>query len=364
LIESFSFIKVLVRLNFNGVHLKQKKPTITEIAKTAGVSVSTVDRVLSRRAPVRSETREQVMQAAKQIGYLSGSENFEGNDRKVDSYRFGFLLLQSSRPFYRKLSEVLQEVVINYAGAKVHALVEYLDDLSPEVVAERIRSLGAKVDALGIVAAQHPIITEAIEDLAVKGIPTFALISSLSTPSGSGYVGLDNWKVGRTAGWAFANLCKSPGKIATIVGSHRYRCQELNEIGFRSYLREYAPDFQVLEPLSSHEDSQIAEQLTADLLRQEPDLRGLYISGGGIVGVLRALRETQFVKPLVTIGYELMEETREALLDGCLSLVISHPLQLMASETITAMIASLTEGKNQPLARIQLPFDIYTPENL
>ena len=60
------------------------------------------------------------------------------------------------------------------------------------------------------------------------------------------YVGLDNWKVGRTSAWAFANICKAPGKIGILMGNPRYRNQEMNEAGFRSYFRESAPYFVLL----------------------------------------------------------------------------------------------------------------------
>ena len=38
-------------------------------------------------------------------------------------------------------------------------------------------------------------------------MPVFALISDLTAQSRAGYIGLDNWKVGRTAAWAIANIC-------------------------------------------------------------------------------------------------------------------------------------------------------------
>lgn len=38
-----------------------------------------------------------------------------------------------------------------------------------------------------------------------------------------GFYGLDNWKVGRTAAWAFVNIVKDPGEIGILLGSHRYR---------------------------------------------------------------------------------------------------------------------------------------------
>lgn len=45
------------------------RPTITDLAKAAGVSVATVDRVLNGRHKVREETARRVYDAAKSIGY-------------------------------------------------------------------------------------------------------------------------------------------------------------------------------------------------------------------------------------------------------------------------------------------------------
>jgi len=52
-----------------------------------------------------------------------------------------------------------------------------------------------------------------------------------------------------------AKLCKKPGKIAIFVGNHRYLCQDMNEIRFRSYFRERATNFQVLDAITTFEDS-------------------------------------------------------------------------------------------------------------
>jgi ABC-type sugar transport system substrate-binding protein len=101
-----------------------------------------------------------------------------------------------------------------------------------------MEALGAQCDAIGVVAAVHPLVAQAVDRLQANQVPVFALISQLSAAGQVNYVGLDNWKVGRTAAWAFEHICKSPGKLAILVGNHRYRCQETNESGFRSYFRE------------------------------------------------------------------------------------------------------------------------------
>jgi LacI family transcriptional regulator len=340
------------------------RPTISDLAQAAGVSVSTIDRVLNGRNPVRRDTAERVLAAAEQIGFYATSAIKQrlGTDRP--DCKLGFLLQQGSRIFYRDLGNALIEASKACTTARVDPKVEFMDDLSADTVASEIRRLGSRMDALGVVAAQHPKIAQAIDKLGEDGVPVFALISELSSQCGVGYVGLDNWKVGRTAAWMFTHICKKPGKIGILVGSHRYRCQELNEIGCRSYFREHAPEFQLLEPLSTFEDKRIAEELTRDLLEREPELAGLYFAGGGITGGTKAIREMGLAGQLVTVGHELMDITRAALLDAALSIVISHPLQRMGSEVVSVMVAAATAGASKPLPATQLPFDIFTSENL
>jgi LacI family transcriptional regulator len=225
-------------------------------------------------------------------------------------------------------------------------------------------NLAEDSDLLGVVAPEHPIVAGTIAQLAGKGIKTFALISQLTAHCNVGYVGLDAWKVGRTSGWAFDNICKAPGKIAILVGNHRYRCQETNESGFRSYFREHPRGFELLEARSTFETASIAREVTEQLLEEHPDLIGLYVSGGGISGAVAALHDSGRAKEIVTVGYDLTEVTRAALLDGTINFLISHPLQTLAHEAITAMIRAFDGGSDFPPQSISLPFEIYTPENL
>ena len=50
-----------------------KRPTVSDLASAAGVSVATVDRVLNQRHPVREGTADRVLRAAEAIGYHATS---------------------------------------------------------------------------------------------------------------------------------------------------------------------------------------------------------------------------------------------------------------------------------------------------
>lgn len=339
------------------------RPTIADLAKAANVSVSTVDRVINARDPVRGPTAERVRAAAEAIGFhaagLIGQRLIATRLAKT----LGFLLLQKSRPFYQFLAHELAEATRTTDLIKGSAKILHLDDFEPAVVAAEIERLGKSVDAIAVVAANHPRVSAAITTLQACGVPVFSLISELTAEAPVGYAGLDNFKVGRTAAWAITNICKAPAKVAIIVGSHRFRCQDLNEMGFRSFFREHAPGFTILEPLSSLEDARYAAEITRDLLVRHPDLSGLYVAGGGISGVIGALREVPAHRKIVTVGHDLTPQTRAGLIDGVIKLIIAHPVKALAEELVEAMAKATLAPAGAAVSTLVLPFDLLTSEN-
>jgi len=343
-----------------------RRPTIADVATAAQVSIATVNRVLSGKQAVRKATAQQVVDAAESLGFYAARAIRVRAQTEPPRRSFGFLMQQRGRSLYKMLGAELKAATLASSAVRGEAVVEHRDDLSPEATAERLLKLGREVDAIAVVTADHPRITEAIERLRANRVPVVAVISDLTAPTRAGYVGLDNWKVGATAGWAMAKLCKRPGKIAVFVGNHRYLCQDMCEIRFRSYFRERAPEFQVLDAITTFEDSKYAYQSMLDLLHRTPDLVGLFIAGGGKSGVLSALREdaSGLAKSLNVVGLDLTPEARSGLLDGVIDLILSHPIKLLAEATVD-LLASVTSGEthNEPIQRL-LPFEIYTPENL
>lgn len=340
------------------------RPTINDLAREAGVSISTVNRVLGGSNNVREATIQQVREAAERIGYYGlGVIRAQITSRRP-KLRFGFLLHQPTRTFYKMLGAALQASATATEEQDIETEIIYAENLSPQFISEKLLDLGKTCNAVAVVSAVHPLVTQAIDTLDAKNIPVFALISQLSATGSVNYVGLDNWKVGRTSAWAFHHICQSPGKIGILVGNHRYRCQEMNESGFRSYFREYAPGFQLLEPISTFETAAVAEEMTEKLVQQHPDLSGLYISGGGISGAIAALKTCGVAGKIAAVGYELMDNTRAGLLDGTLTMIIAHPLQRMAEATVSGMIKATTAEPGAGKQTTVLPFDIYTRENI
>ena len=77
------------------------KPTVNDVARVAGVSLATVDRVLNERPGVRSVTIDKVMGAVTQLGYVRDSA--AANLARQRFYRLVFILPETQNEFVQAL---------------------------------------------------------------------------------------------------------------------------------------------------------------------------------------------------------------------------------------------------------------------
>ncbi|MGB0659086.1 MAG: LacI family DNA-binding transcriptional regulator [Mangrovicoccus sp.] len=343
-----------------------RRPTIADLAQEAGVSVSTVNRILAGSAQVRGTTMQRVQSAAEKIGFY-GVGAIEDRLRKtVPNYRLGFLLQQSSREIYQLFGKNIIAACRSRRDEVIDPVVEYVDLLSPEHISERLLDLGRQVDAVAVIAADHPLIAQTIRSLHEEGKPTICYITDQTAPERAAFVGTDNWKLGRTAGWLITQMSAKPGRIAVYIGHHRYHCQDMADAGMRSFIRENAPHLTVDETRTTHEDSEIAYRLVSELLETSDDVIGILKLGGGISGVLRALREAPAKKRqnIRLICRDIGPAIRIGLSEGIITAALCHSLTA-TPELLVATMIEATDPTNQTVSQQRtLPFEIVTPESI
>jgi LacI family transcriptional regulator len=335
-----------------------RRATIADIAQAAGLSVATVDRVLNHRLPVRYETALRVVDAAERIGYHAAGL-LKQRLRETPERRLGFLL-QKRDEFYRTFADALTAETQAAPNVRGRALVEYQEEIIPARIAARITEMAPRVDAMAVVAVDHPEVNEAME---AAGVPVFTLLSDVTAASRAGLLSADTRKAGRTAAWAITRLAKKPGKVGILIGSHRYLSQETAEISLRSYVREHAPTFTTLEPIINLEDQNVAYTAVTELMRANADLVGIYVAGGGQEGFIRALREADASRKIVAVCNELTAASRQALIDGIIDLVLDTPIARLAKGAVEAMLAAIAEPR-AGMMQVLLPPEVFTSENI
>ncbi|SHJ25553.1 LacI family transcriptional regulator [Roseomonas rosea] len=296
---------------------------VPDVARAAGVSTATVDRVLHGRAGVRPVTVERVVRAAAALGYILDTDPYESRARRP--LRLAFLLPEGSNRFLTRLGQLVGEMRARFDGFGMTAHAEFIRSFNPELLAKALREAGRDADGVAFMALEHPAVREAVNALAEAGKPSATLISDIGNARRAAYVGLDNRSTGRTAGYLMARFIgRRPAKVAMIAGSLSYRAHEEREMGFLHLFTEMFPEVEVVGLREGHDDEAKNYRQAKMLLGRHPDLAGIYNIGGGAAGIARALREARREQETVFIGHGLTPDTRALLIDGTMDAVITQ----------------------------------------
>jgi LacI family transcriptional regulator len=336
------------------------------LAEAAGVSIATVDRALNGRGTVSPGTRTLILDAALRTGHPAVAR-LEGREHKtpLPEVRFGILLHKQGQDFYKAFAEELHRSISRIQGIQGRLVLEFSTSQSPSEMAQNMRAMEGRCDILAATAVNHIEITSAVEDLKSKNLRVISLLSDFAQGVRYGYFGLNNLKMGRTAGWVSALAAKGPGKLLLFVGGHRWHGHELREIGYRTYLREVAPQFEVLETIINLETRQLTYETTLAALSRYPDLRGIYVAGGGMEGAIAAIREVRVAGEIVLVCPALTAESRRGLAEGVVTLVSDTPLEKLCRELFDRMCrAVLQPNEAVDMGQVFLPPDIYLAESI
>lgn len=341
-----------------------KRPTVADVAQAAGVSTATVDRVLNGRLPVREETSKKVFAAAEKIGFHGVNIIRQRMLADMPSYNLGFILRKERQAFYQDCAAELEAAALAVTNRRLHLQIHFAKTGEPGELADLLLNMSGKVQAVGATGPDHHDVASAVMALRAKGIPTFSLFTDLAQGVRETYLGTNNMKVGRTAAWLVSKLSRTPGKVLPLLGGHRFHGHSLRETGFRAYMREYAPDFEVLDALTNLETRRLTYELLMETISRHPDLAGIYCAGGGMEGAIEAMQKENRDERIVCIVHELTPESRQALLSRHISGVFQTPLREICTDLVTTMIHTIEHGMAESPGQRFLPARLWVPESL
>jgi LacI family transcriptional regulator len=343
----------------------RRKTNISDLAKEAGVSTATVDRVINRRGGVRQPTVHRVLNAAERLGYHLPPEILATN--RPEPMRLAFVLPMGANRYLQMLAETIGRAGEEMKPFNVECQVDLVTSFNPKALADRLNSLAGDFDGVAFMALEHPLVREAVAALHAEDMFVLTLISDLSNSARSAFVGMDNRAAGRTAGLLLGRFIGAPdeehNKVAMFAGSLSYRGHEEREMGFRHILAESFPWLEVIGLREGRDDPASNFLQAQTLLQQHPDLVGIYNVGGASEGIARALAQAKRERRVAFIGHGLTRETRTLLVDGHIDAIINVAPEMLMRSAVR-IFCNLRDGRPAASGVDPIPIGIFLSENL
>ena len=299
---------------------------IREIAQQAGLSEATVDRVLHDRPGVRASTAAEVRQAISDLDRQRHQIRLSGQTFLVD------LVMQAPQRFSSAVRAALESELPVLRPASVRARFHLREEGSPEEVVGVLDRLGKRgSDGILLKAPDHPAVVDAVARLADAGVPTVTLVTDLPRSPRIGYVGIDNRAAGATAAYLVART-GGTGPVLIALSSTSFRGEEEREIGFRTVLRQLAPNRRVVEVTNTDGLDASTLHAVARMLDKEPAVDAVYSIGGGNLAIVEAFRQAGRT-PAIFIAHDLDDDNRTLLRRRQLTAVLHHDLR---TDAVTA----------------------------
>jgi LacI family transcriptional regulator len=217
---------------------EERMPTIQDVAERAGVSISTVSRVVNQTVAVEPATAERVRTAIAALGYRPNllARSF----RRQVTQTIGLLVPDNSNPFFAEVARVIED-----AGfAEGYSVILCNSDLSPAKQAAYVDVLLAKrVDGLilistGLIASEDGA-DEAIDRIVAAGVPCVVVDRDLGERP-IDQVLVDNHQGGYRAGRYLTEL--GHRRVACVVGPSDLTPSAGRIAGFRQALADAGLD--------------------------------------------------------------------------------------------------------------------------
>jgi len=260
--------------------------TINDVARRAGVAVSSVSRALGNHPDVSERMREKVTKAAQDLGYVpdpAAQSLRSGSTRLV-----GLVVRDFANPFFGEIIDGIQDV---FSKAEYTLLVTDAGKDGPQEI-QRISALKQRrVDAL-ILSTVEDMMTTTRSALTGFNKPVL-LLDRDSDDSSVGRLLLDHASGVRAATNDLLQL--GHRRIALITGSNDIRPTRERIRGFREAFDGFGANASDAECVTGVFSASFARATTAELLgRPEADGRPTALVAGGVqatIGILEGLTE-------------------------------------------------------------------------
>ena len=339
------------------------RPTTKDLAKAAGVSLATVDRVLNGRSGVRTATIDRVNRAIRELGFVRDIS--AANLARKRDYRFLFVIPDSTGQFMTSIIERIEEANESFAMERVHADVLRISENDAHAISAALDALDpARVDGVAIMVPASPQVRDAIDRLRRRGVRVVAFISKQPNTLSREFIGIDNRAAGRTAARLIGRFsCARSGSLLAICETTQALDNIERRLGFDEIINHEFSHLTVRPTMETYGDSTRTAAILRRALEKTPDLKGVYVMSSEAEHVLRPLAELIEPSKVTIVAHERTPITQAALREQLIDAVITQNSGHLVRSALRVLKASI-DGREPIESQETVRIEILVKDNL
>lgn len=345
---------------------KTTNTRLKDIAKLAGVSIGTVDRVLHNRGEVSSETRELVLRLIEEQGYTPNIIAKSLASKK--KYVIAILVpdVKNDNPYWdmpvRGIKQAGEELMQFNFELSIYS---FTDEENFKVISKEI--LLSNPDGVILTPHYYTPSIDFINQCDASKIPYVLFDFDIENSNRLAYFGQDSAVSGYTAAkLMYMGLSKKAEVMVltlvtkTVTNRHLH----IREAGFRSFFQSNENNKGIIvrsAEIDISSDHKIFECLD-EILSKNPVLEGVFVINSRVHKVAKYF-EAKDIRDIFLMGYDLLDENIYYLYKNVIYLLIGQKPEEQGYKCVMALFDHLIMKKQ--IVKINYsPVDIIIKENL
>jgi LacI family transcriptional regulator len=346
--------------------MAKKAIRIKDIAKAAGVSVGTVDRVLHNRGKVSDRAKKKVDAALQKNEYRPNLIARTLGSNKA--YKIVALIPSHEQdPYWDLVYKGILRSKHEWSHYGVNISI-YGFDIERKSSFEEVwqKLLRSKPDGILMAPIFYNETLPFFEIIRKKKIPFVLFNTNINESNAISFIGQDLYQSGRVAAELLSVGQDEPGAFGVLhVDDDLEDSVHLlqKEKGFRDYLDEFYSSQSVIESLNRTSSSDFSFKKKLATLLNKPDLKGIFVSSSKGTETAASFLKSHGKNGIRLIGYDLLEKNIEYLKTGIIDFLIHQKPEQQAFEGVSCLANHLIFKKD--IKPINLfPLEVITRQNL
>jgi methyl-accepting chemotaxis protein len=177
------------------------------------------------------------------------------------------------------------------------------------------------------------------------------------------YVGADSFLEGQKCGRVMADLLNGQGDLVIVTGLGSAVNLELRRKGFENIIREYSR-IRICKIVEDHENPDITCRLMTEILKNWPDLKGIYVTQGATPhAVVRMVQEAGKTDQIQIVCHDLTDSTMQHLSQGFIHATLDQNPYAQGYNPVILLYNYLVQSWKPFIPRMLTRMHVVTPQN-